>query len=143
MSPRKSRHRKRSKSFAAPGCEMNRDSDLKARLREDLLRRCDADQEARQAVFRGEHGSLERTMRVDDENATWLRGILPEWGWPGCSLVGEDGAHAAWLLAQHADRDPRLQKRCLVLLERAVAAGEASPADLAFLTDRVLLAKGA
>jgi hypothetical protein len=56
--------------------------------------------------------------------------------------VGDEGAHTAWLLAQHADRDRVFQQRCLALLERAVADGEASPSDLAYLTDRVLLARG-
>ena len=63
-------------------------------------------------------------------------------GWPGRSLVGEEAAHAAWLLAQHADRHPALQEQWLSLLEAAVAQGEASPIDLAHLTDRVLLARG-
>jgi hypothetical protein len=57
-------------------------------------------------------------------------------------LAGEDGAHAAWLLAQHADRYPVFQRRCLELMEKAAAAGEAAKADLAHLTDRVLLASG-
>jgi hypothetical protein len=81
-------------------------------------------------------------MRIDDENSAWMREVIAEWGWPGRSLVGEDAAHAAWLLAQHADRDPSLQKRCLALLADAVRGGEAAAPDLAFLTDRVLLASG-
>jgi hypothetical protein len=56
--------------------------------------------------------------------------------------VGEEGAHAAWMLAQHADRRPSFQQRCQRLMEQAVSAGNASPADLAHLTDRVLLAQG-
>lgn len=69
-------------------------------------------------------------------------------GWPECwtttagpvgPLVGDDGARAAWLLAQHADQDPVFQKRCLDLLSKAVAKGEAGPAHLAYLTDRVQL----
>jgi hypothetical protein len=111
-------------------------------LREELLRRRNADQEARSAVARGEPDALALTMRIDDENAAWLRNVVSEWGWPARSIVGDEAAHAAWLLTQHADRDPSLQKRCLTLLEAAVAAGEASSRDLAFLTDRVLLAGG-
>lgn len=117
-------------------------SDAILPLREELLRRRDADLAARSAVARGEADALRRTMRIDDENSAWLRELLAHSGWPGRSAVGDEGAHAAWLLAQHADRDPSLQKRCLAMLEQAVAAGEASPRDLAFLTDRVLLASG-
>lgn len=49
----------------------------------------------------------------------------------------EVGAHAAWLIAQHADRRPAFQRRCLKLLTHAVASGEASAAGLTHLTDRV------
>lgn len=54
--------------------------------------------------------------------------------------MGYDGAHAAWLLA--CDADPAFQEACLHLLAAAVAAGEAAPADLAYLDDRVRVARG-
>jgi hypothetical protein len=57
-------------------------------------------------------------------------------------MVGEPASHAAWLLAQHADRDPEFQRQCLDLLVAAATAGEASPCDVAYLTDRVYLAEG-
>ncbi len=57
-------------------------------------------------------------------------------------LAGEDGAHAAWLLAQHADSDPAFQRRCLDLLTAAVERGEATIVQQAYLTDRVLLHEG-
>jgi hypothetical protein len=56
--------------------------------------------------------------------------------------VGERASKAAWLLVQHADLDPAFQKQCLPLLEKTVAAGEGSAKDLAYLTDRVLVAEG-
>lgn len=79
---------------------------------------------------------------VDADNLAWLKQVVSEVGWPGQSLAGQDGAHAAWLLAQHADSDPEFQRRCLGLVTQAVACGEALPAELAYLTDRVLLAEG-
>ena len=79
---------------------------------------------------------------MDSANTAWLMAIVEQVGWPGHSLVGEDGARAAWLFAQHADLNPPFQRRCLELLRHAVESGEASPADLAHLTDRVLLASG-
>ena len=60
--------------------------------------------------------------------------------WPGKSLVGRDGALAAWLLVQHADLDREFQKQCLPLLAEAVKKGEAGPDHLAYLTDRVRVA---
>jgi hypothetical protein len=79
---------------------------------------------------------------VDAANARRMTEILDEFGWPGWSLVGEDGALAAWVLVQHADLDLDLQKRGLALLEAAVAADDASPGDLAYLVDRVRVAEG-
>jgi hypothetical protein len=65
--------------------------------------------------------------------------ILDAHGWPGKSLVGQDGAEAAWTLALHAMPDPEVLRRCLTLLRDAAAAGEAEPWQVAFLVDRVSL----
>src|SRR5437879_4451290 len=73
------------------------------------------------------------------DNTDWLREVVHQYGWPGRSLVGEDGADAAWLIAQHSDHDPAFQRECLDLLQVAVDRGEASRSNLAYLTDRVLL----
>jgi hypothetical protein len=82
-----------------------------------------------------------RRMRdVDRDNTERLKQILDRHGWPGKSLVGADGANAAWLLAQHADHDRPLQRRCLALLREAVKRGEAAGAQLAYLTDRLRVA---
>ncbi|QIK67962.1 hypothetical protein G7072_17875 [Nocardioides sp. HDW12B] len=70
------------------------------------------------------------------------RELLDEHGWPGWDLVGRKASTAAWVVAQHADLDLALQRRALTLLETAVAAEDASPGDLAYLTDRVLVAEG-
>lgn len=74
---------------------------------------------------------------VDAGNTVWLERVVAAYGWPGIGLVGEKAADAAWLLAQHADRRPELQRRWLRLLRVAVAAGDASPRNLAYLEDRV------
>jgi hypothetical protein len=115
---------------------------LRPGLREELLRRAEMDQAARRAAAGGGEQAFQKVMAVDDDNARWLEKVTDRMGWPNRSTVGEDGGHAAWLLAQHADRHPRLQLRCLILLRKAVAAGQASAPDLAHLTDRVCLANG-
>ena len=79
---------------------------------------------------------------IDAENANRLGQILSDHGWPGKSLVGEQGAHDAWLIAQHADHEPAVQRQALELLADAVARGEARPRELAYLTDRVRLNEG-
>ncbi|HLK74660.1 MAG TPA: DUF6624 domain-containing protein [Streptosporangiaceae bacterium] len=105
-------------------------------LRAELLRRMDIDQAARHAR------DMAAVAAADADNLPWLQQVVAEHGWPGASMVGTDGAHAAWLLAQHADRDPAFQRECLGLLAAAVEAGEATRSELAYLTDRVLLAEG-
>jgi len=84
----------------------------------------------------------EEWRRVDTGNTRWLDELVATRGWPGRTLVGADGAGAAWLLAQHADRDPELQRSFLEAPRGAVAAGEASRANLAYLEDRVRVHDG-
>lgn len=105
-------------------------------LRAELLRRIEPDRAARLA------DDPEAVWRVDAENLPWIKHVIATYGWPGKSLVGEDGANAAWLLVQHADADPAFQRHCLDLMTAAVSDAEASPGQLALLTDRVLLAEG-
>ena len=80
--------------------------------------------------------------QVDVDNAARMREILDEFGWPGWSLVREDGAVAAWVLIQHADLQLDLQQRGLDLMRAAVEADDTDPSDLAYLIDRVLVAEG-
>ncbi|MCM2388293.1 DUF6624 domain-containing protein [Streptomyces albipurpureus] len=68
--------------------------------------------------------------------------IMDEHGWPTAELVGEEAGRAAWLIAQHADRQLDIQRRALKLLQEAVSAGSASPRELAFLRDRTLVNEG-
>jgi hypothetical protein len=81
-------------------------------------------------------------QRVDEDNTQWLGDLLATQGWPGRTLVGDDGAQAAWLLAQHADRAPALQRGFLEALRGAVGQSEASPAHLAYLEDRMAVHDG-
>jgi len=132
-------------------------------LRHELLLRTKADQDAREVWSRWmkEHGSngvvntvdlskeqqaefvrvTAKLNEVDAENTKWLKGVVEKHGWPSNTLVGSDGAEAAWLLAQHADADPKFQRRCLDLMAK-VPKNEVSQSKLAYLTDRVLLAEG-
>lgn len=82
----------------------------------------------------------EEWRQVDTRNEKRMMAIIAEHGWPGKSLVGTDGAHAAWLLVQHCSRT--FQEECLPLLEKAVAQQEATGKDYAYLLDRVLMHRG-
>lgn len=119
-------------------------------LRRELLARRDEDQRVRRMVAppKGQHTArlpddlAAEWERIDAENTRWLGEVLDARGWPGRTLVGEDGADASWLLAQHADRDPGRQREFLDALRGAVAQGEASPGNLAHLEDRVRVNAG-
>ncbi|TDD53286.1 hypothetical protein E1286_07655 [Nonomuraea terrae] len=114
-------------------------------LREELLQRMQRDQAVRTCVPPNTPQTDEQYaefVAVDASNTAFLKRVVAQHGWPGRDLVGEEAAHAAWLLAQHADRDVAFQRSCLPLLEEAAAAGQATWADHAYLVDRVSVADG-
>jgi hypothetical protein len=119
-------------------------------LRRELLARRDEDQRIRTQVSPsgGRHAVrlpdelAAEWQRVDEDNTRWLGDLVSARGWPGRTLVGEKGAGAAWLLAQHADHNPVQQRAFLDALRGAVDQGEASSAHLAYLEDRVRVNAG-
>jgi hypothetical protein len=145
--------------------EVKEDTKKDSALRQELLRRVNRDQDAREAWIKWtkEHGEkligkvnsrdftdgqkaefeqqFALVAKIDEENSSWLKEIVESEGWPTVSLVGKDGANAAWLLVQHSDRDPAFQRKCLDLMS-ALPKNEASQKDIANLTDRVLLKEG-
>jgi hypothetical protein len=115
---------------------------MNEQLRTELLARADRDQTARKSLPPAQRDQQwEQVIApVDRANTARMRQIVAEYGWPGYALAGVDGAHAAWLLVQHAPAE--FQEECLPLLDDAVAHGDAAPRDLAYLTDRVLMHRG-
>ncbi|GAA4566587.1 hypothetical protein GCM10023176_16990 [Micromonospora coerulea] len=93
-----------------------------------------------------ERDQADRTGRPqaesDQTRTARLKDIIREHGWPTVGLVGEDGEDAASTIAQHSDFDPAFQQEVLELLRAAVADGQASPGNLAYLEDRVAVGKG-
>jgi hypothetical protein len=136
-------------------------------LRLELIRRAKVDQDARHAITKwmqefgnddavdeatfeasldaprkAEFKQLADTLqRTDKENTDRLGKIVEQFGWPTHTLVGKDGAQAAWLLVQHADLSPKFQRKCLDVMAR-LPRDEISQQNVAYLTDRVLLAEG-
>ena len=87
-------------------------------------------------------GYAPRMARVHARNARCLRRVIESVGWPGTTLVGPDGAEAAWLILQHAIAEPDLLRRALPLLETAAREGRADPAHAAKLEDRIRFFEG-
>lgn len=112
-------------------------------LRHELLKMKEEDQALRKMVGSTPDTALWRKVQeVDQKNTARMKEIIQQYGWPGSSLVGEEGASAAWLLVQHADLDSEFQKFCLPLVTKAAKKGEATWKNVAYLTDRVLVGEG-
>jgi hypothetical protein len=97
-------------------------------LHDELMAMFRRDQAGR-TTGKDDEGDAARTLRLAE--------MIEQYGWPGWTLVGEDGEDASWVIAQHSDLDVDFQQQALALLEQAVADGDASPGNLAYLTDRV------
>jgi len=69
-------------------------------LRAELLEMKAADQRPR-ADLPADRAEMQQTNR---RNTARLKEIVSRYGWPTISMVGEEGAEAAWLLAQHSER---------------------------------------
>jgi uncharacterized protein DUF6624 len=114
-------------------------------LREELLALRDDDEATRArlastgALFVGYNPEMEAVHR---RNVLRLRAIVGQRGWPGRSLVGHDGAAAAWLIVQHAIGEPEQMRWFLPIIEGAARAGEADATQLAMLVDRIRVLEG-
>lgn len=85
-------------------------------------------------------GALECSL--DADNTRWLKQQVASRGWFLKSVDGDLAANAAWLLVQHADRDPAFQKAMLDLIAPLVATGDVDRDVYALLWDRVAVREG-
>ena len=110
-------------------------------MREKLIEMRAEDERVRERLaqtgelFDGYHPAMET---VHLKNAAELERMIEDnGGWLGKSLVGADGAAAAWLIVQHAISLPEFSRKCLRLIEKAVAENDAEPYQAAYLHDRI------
>ncbi|MGW7576529.1 DUF6624 domain-containing protein [Streptomyces sp. NPDC054765] len=111
-------------------------------LAAELVRMSQADQQAAPGGNSENPAEQLAWRRLTAQHGDRLHQIMDECGWPTAELVGADAARAAWLIAQHADRQLDVQRRALRLLGQAVEAGSASRRELAFLRDRTRVNEG-
>ena len=110
-------------------------------LRDELLAMQARDRETRSdlldmgCLFGGYAEEMESVYR---ENALRLKEIVDRHGWPGRSLVGDDGCEAAWVVAQHAISLPETQRDFLRRIQDAVERKDAPQLHEAYLLDRIL-----
>lgn len=112
-------------------------------LRREILALRDEDQVVREAMIKNmdDKAAIAAVQASDKKSTARMKEIVAKYGWPGKSLIGSDGARAAWLLVQHADKDVEFQKQCLVLIEAAVKTGEMRGIEYAYLFDRLAVAE--
>jgi hypothetical protein len=138
-------------AFSANACSsvsathQNRIQPVDSSLRSELVRLGREDQASRDkfgaAAARNDTAYGRQLMAADSARTKRLRAIVRAYGWPGRSLVGKDGAAAAWLILQHSP-STEFQKALLPTLWAAAERGEMEKADVAMLTDRVLVHTG-
>ena len=79
---------------------------------------------------------FQQMKRADDRNLPRVTAIIDQYGWPGKSLVGDDGSLAAFLVIQHSNL--ATMQRYLPAMRQAAASGEMLKQNLALVEDRVL-----
>ena len=101
-------------------------------VRDELLAMMEDDQTERTEGTGSASTDRERTER--------LQAIVEEHGWPTLSMVGKEGATAAWLIAQHSDFDVELQEELLALMQ--AEGDDVDASEVAYLEDRVAVNNG-
>lgn len=139
--------------FHLGGCTSTPDTQMKAArqhsneaLGQELVAMAENDQSVRDVLVAdgslGNYGYHPRMEAVHKSNAARLAAIIKQYGWPGISLVGEDGARAAWLIAQHSIGNPPFMRHCLFLLKQAASSNQVIPWYVAMLEDRIRMYEG-
>jgi hypothetical protein len=79
---------------------------------------------------------LARMKAIDRLATDLLLSVTARYGWPDALHWGHETQQNAWLLAQHADANPKAQKRFFALLKAAFEQGTVPPWNYAYLVDR-------
>ena len=114
-------------------------------LREELIAMRAEDLRVREELLQsGElgQGYAPRMEAIHRKNASRLRQIIRQHGWPDHDVVGADGTWAAWFIAQHAIGEPDFQREVLTLIHEKVRQGKIPAAQEAYLWDRIATYEG-
>lgn len=113
-------------------------------VKQQLVLMVDLDQEVRNLFMAAVTNPTIRKLLedIDRFHTEHLKAILKQYGWITISKFGKEADHQAWLLVQHADRDPNFQKRCVSTLEKLWPLNETDRKNYAYLYDRIAVNHG-
>jgi hypothetical protein len=83
-----------------------------------------------------------RLDEINRSNTSRLRQIIAIFGWPGITLVGDQGARAAWRVALYSYGEPAFMRQCRDLIDRASHQGDAPRWQFAMIDDRIRVYEG-
>jgi hypothetical protein len=83
---------------------------------------------------------IDEWIRADSVNMARIEEIIAEHGFPGKSMVGEQGASTVFLVIQHAPLEK--QEKYFPMLTEAAEKGELRKSDWAYLLDRINMRNG-
>lgn len=127
------------------------ESKIDSMLQKKIIKMFKEDQKWRRESISLENGkkssfdeaTISRNMsRTDSLNRIEAKLIIKKYGFPGYSLVGEDGSDSFWAIVQHCDQDLIFQQNALALMTKEVERHNATGENLALLQDRVLVNQG-
>lgn len=84
-----------------------------------------------------------RAALADTRSTQEMRALVSVHGWIDANRFGLGTSRHAWLLVQHADRDPAFQAEVLERMAPLLETGGVRPQDYAYLWDRVAVNHGA
>jgi hypothetical protein len=111
------------------------------RLAFDLIKAKGADQTLRYyyLIIKSGANASKSWGRIDSINLAFIKNVVHTYGYPGLSMVGKEGANAAFLLCQHADKDLDFQKKILANMQLLMQKNDVPADNYAYLTDRIMV----
>lgn len=80
-----------------------------------------------------------KLAKTKSDNMEWLNQQIEQYGWLSESRVGGNGSYHAWWIVDHCDDNLEFLQKCLNAMKKL---RDASPEQMAILTDRVLTLEG-
>jgi len=101
-----------------------------------------ATQDKNGAPFWAQRLSTAHSLRVDGRSKAYIEQLVDDYQWIDIKRFGNKVSDHAWILVQHADRDPKFQSHVLEAMGPYLKKGTIKAANYAFLWDRVAVNTG-